>query len=260
MRKLIGAVVLAVGFLASQGVSAEVLSVYTEALKASAPSIPPAPVPVTVPDAARTSPQVAADISQLPQKSSPPPTLESMLEINPHIYIGGSGGMSIFDSGVSNTTGTAELDEDDFGFKFYGGVNINRIFSLEAHYADIGEASLSGNTGDRFDLEGKTYKFTKSGTITIEGTSYGLAAMSGYDVTKWFRPFAKFGVHRWDIEATATSSTTSSSASDDGIDTFFGAGVQLKIYKGLSIRAEFERFNFGSNGGDSFSAGMNYEF
>jgi|TARA_Y100000310_G_scaffold320369_1_gene376754 OOP family OmpA-OmpF porin len=218
-------------------------------------------VPVSAPDAARTIPKVAADISQLPRKSPTPPIIESMLEINPRFYIGASGGMSTLDTGISNTTGTAKLDEDDSGFKFYGGVNLNKIFGLEAHYADFGERSLSGNPGDRFDFEGKTLQFKKSATITTEEASYGLAATAGYDVTRWFRPFAKFGGHRWNQEGEAVASTATISKSHDGIGMFFGAGVQSRIYKGLSIRAEFERFQFDDPEEiDFFSAGMNYQF
>ena len=41
-----------------------------------------------------------------------PPTIESLLEINPRIYTEGSVGMTTLDTGVSNLTGTAKLDEE----------------------------------------------------------------------------------------------------------------------------------------------------
>ena len=56
------------------------------------------------------------------------------------------------------------------------------------------------------------------------------------------------------------TSTSSASASISGTDLFFGAGVQAKIYKGLSVRAEFERFNLDDNEVNFFSAGVNYQF
>jgi len=189
-----------------------------------------------------------------------PPTIESLLEINPRFYTGGSVGMTTLDTGTTNLTGTAELDEDDFGFKIYGGVNINKLLGFEVHYADFGRRSLSGNPGDTFDAGGTTFQFTNSATTTTDEVSYGLAATVGYDITEWFRPFAKFGGHRWSQEGATTTSTTRTSTTIYGIDTFFGVGVQAKAYKGVSVRAEFERFQFdGADDVNFFSAGVNYQ-
>ena len=38
-------------------------------------------------------------------------------------YVGGNLGTATIDTGVSGTTATAALDEDDMGWKIYGGVN-----------------------------------------------------------------------------------------------------------------------------------------
>jgi opacity protein-like surface antigen len=194
-----------------------------------------------------------------PAWADAPPTIEKLLEVNPRIYIGGSVGMTTLDTRITNLTGTAELDEDDFGIKYYGGVRINRIFGLEAHYADLGRRSLSGNPGDRFNSGGRTLQFIRSATITTDEVSYGLAATAGFDISERFRPFAKFGGHRWSQEGRTSTSNTSTTIY--GIDFFFGVGVQAEVFKGLSVRAEFERFQFdGADDVNFFSTGAIVQF
>ena len=48
------------------------------------------------------------------------------------------------------TTGTATLDEEDLGWKFYGGANINEYLTVEVQYADFGAATLNGVNGSTF--------------------------------------------------------------------------------------------------------------
>jgi len=92
-------------------------------------------------------------------------------------YSGISLGTSTVDTGVSNTTGTARLDEDGSGFKLYIGKKIDKTISVEGFYADFGEASLTGNSGDNFDLNGTTYVFTTNNArIATEATGIGANA------------------------------------------------------------------------------------
>lgn len=168
-------------------------------------------------------------------------------------YLGGGYGVSDVDTGVSGLTGTATLDEDGDGFKFFAGFQFNEYFGFEIAYVDLGEAELKGNNGDTFVLDGVTYNFTADSviiaaevdTIALEAVfSLPLQKMTGNESLKYFTPFIKFGVHFWDIEYTvAASNLNAMTADDDGTDIVFGAGINFNIIRNLSIRAEWERFN-----------------
>ncbi len=63
---------------------------------------------------------------------------------------------------------------------------------------------------------------------------------------KYFNPFIKIGAHRWDndtkVEASYRNISASDSASDDGIDMFFGIGFNVALDKSFGLRAEWEKF------------------
>ncbi len=176
-------------------------------------------------------------------------------------YIGLGAGKTTLETGIANTTGTAKLDEDDTGKKIFAGVHLNKFISIEAFYADLGEASLSGNNGDTFQFNGSTFAFTANNVkITSKGKGFGIAPMVGYNITENFRPFAKIGVHRWDIDTTATTSAGSASISNSGTDLMFGLGLAYSFTKNIGIRAEYERFKFDGDDADLISASIQYTF
>jgi OOP family OmpA-OmpF porin len=129
------------------------------------------------------------------------------------------------------------------------------------HYADFGEASLSGNNGDTFALNGTTYTFTANDVnIAVGATSLGAAATVGHDFTNKLRAFAKLGLHAWELDASVTSSAGSASLTNSGTDLFYGIGAKYALTDRVSIRAEFERFNIDSDEIDFVSAGVSYRF
>lgn len=176
-------------------------------------------------------------------------------------YMGASIGQNKGDSEV--TAGTASLDETDTAWKIYGGYNFNKYFALELFYADLGELSLKGNNGDTFSYKGTAYSFTaNNASLTTEVESVGLNVLATYPVHKHFEPFAKLGLHRYDVESTVTaSSISSSSVSDDGTDLLYGLGFKIPITESISVIAEWENYEFGDYGSSDFiSAGLIYKF
>ena len=73
-------------------------------------------------------------------------------------YVGGAFGSTAIDTGVSAVSG-ATLDEEDTGSSFFIGTKMSENLSVEGFYTDFGEASLSGDSGDTFVLDGTTYHF-----------------------------------------------------------------------------------------------------
>ncbi len=188
---------------------------------------------------------------------------------NFNFYLGAGYGLTKADTGVTGLTGTASLDEDDSGFKVFGGMKINSFFGLELSYADLGSTELTGNNGDGFTIDGTALTFIVDGakieaettTIALEGVIFlPLDKLSGNDSLKYFEPFFKLGVHFWDMEYTvASASTSATTADDDGVDAVFGAGININIIENLSVRAEWQRFMTDEEG-DYFSGSVIFNF
>ena len=184
-------------------------------------------------------------------------------------YVGGGLGLSKGDTGVSGLTGTAALDDDGEGFKIFTGYKFDKFIGIELAYVDFGDASLTGNTGDTFVINGSRYQFLTDGvtlgaeakSISIEGVYYiPLDYYTGKESHKFFIPYLKAGAHFWDVEySVVASSIDSRTADDDGFGFVGGVGLNLNIIKNFSIRAEWERF-FMEEDIDFFSGNLVFNF
>ena len=173
-------------------------------------------------------------------------------------YVGGNVGQADYDTKI--TLGTATLDEDDLGWKIYGGVNINEYLAVEVQYADFGAATLSGVNGSTFTVDGVALQFITTAQLDAEADNIGFSAVVGYDINEYIRPFVKLGGHRWDLEINATSANINGTvASDNGFDLFYGGGLKIKVVDNFSAVVEIERYDFGGQVNKTlnlFSAGI----
>ncbi|MDC1281181.1 porin family protein [Methylophilaceae bacterium] len=176
-------------------------------------------------------------------------------------YVGISGGKLNTESSITGLTGTASLneDEDDTGYKLFAGYRASNNFGVELHYADLGEASISGNNGDTFISAGDTYTFIVDGAkIAQETKSYGVAATYALPLNDNFSLLGKIGFHRWDAE-----SSEGSSFDEDGTEPFYGIGASYQVNENVAIQAEFERFQIDSidiDDIDLLSVGLAFHF
>ena len=108
-------------------------------------------------------------------------------------YVGGNLGNADFNTNIS--TGTAILDEEDLGWRIYGGVNINEYLAVEIQYADFGAATLNGVNGSTFTLDGIALQFITTAELDAEVDSFGFSLVAGYDFNEYVRPFIKLGGH-----------------------------------------------------------------
>ncbi len=179
-------------------------------------------------------------------------TAKTSNAMNTKFYLGAGYGFSSMDTGIT-TTGTATIDEDDNGFKVFGGVKLNDFFGFEFGYADLGTAEIKGNTGDTITSDGVTIT-SPVDNVTIEADFttvifesilfLPLDKISGNESLKYFEPFLKLGVCFWDAEATlSVASLGLVSVDDDGTDIIFGGGINFNINENLTVRAEWERFS-----------------
>ena len=144
------------------------------------------------------------------------------------LYIGGSVGSATVQANIDDPSlpdPPPEFDENDFGWKIYGGYNfaLSSAFSLglEAGYTDLGNPSTE----------------IASVPVDIDPTMYNIYGTAGFD----FGPigvFAKYGVAMWDADV----SIDNFSFSDDGNDPAYGVGVRFNLGS-LEIRGEYEIYD-----------------
>lgn len=176
------------------------------------------------------------------------------------LHIGLDYGLSAFDTGVSAISGSANLDEEDSGFKLYFGYGLTPNIDLELHFANFGEASLTGNNGDQFTADGETFVFTADNVnITLEGQSFGLSGVISFAESKKLSPFVRLGLHRWEVDVDVNSSLGGGSLDDDGTDIFLGFGANLKVADSVNIRGEYDYLKVDDEDIDYLSLGVLFE-
>ncbi len=160
-------------------------------------------------------------------------------------YAGLGYGLTSYDTGISSTTGTASLDEDDSGFKLFGGYNFNKNVAIELTYADLGKATLSGNPGDTFVLDGILFTFINAGSLEIEGSLLSLSGVFTHHFNDAFNLYGRLGLASWEADLTANvSGGPAQSASEDGTDLFFGIGAGWNFAPTWALKAEYELYTF----------------
>jgi len=173
-------------------------------------------------------------------------------------YIGGSIGQTDFDSGVTNLTGTAKMDEEDTGYTFFVGLKATDNVAFEVSYADFGEFSLSGNNGDNFTIAGEAWAFTANNVnIAMESSGFTFSVLGSLPVHERIAPFARLGVNIWEMKA-ASDSTTAGSLEDDGTDIYYGGGIDFEVIKSISIRTEYSQYLFDDDDLSMLSVGLIY--
>lgn len=169
-----------------------------------------------------------------------PALAQGMMGPDAGFYVGAGGGFTSVDlCGDPALAGATSCDDDDVGFKIFGGFKVNQYFSAELGYVDLGEASASG----------------PGGSATAEVDGFQFAAVGTYPIEQ-FSLLGKVGFFSWDGEI----STTSGNFSDDGTDFMFGIGGAFHFTPQLSVRGEWERFDVDGDDVDMFSASVVYKF
>ena len=157
-------------------------------------------------------------------------------------YVGALYGSTSIDSGVDAVVG-ATLDEDDTGFAFVIGNEVDATVAVEGFYINFGEASLSGDNGDTFSIGGTAYQFTSTATIESSATSMGVAGKLKFDMAEKLQGYVKGGFHWWESELTVAVATTSASTTADGTDLLFGFGAEYDIGEKVAFIAGYDKYN-----------------
>jgi OOP family OmpA-OmpF porin len=152
-------------------------------------------------------------------------------------YLGASLGQANLkiDDLTNNTFENDDFDADDMAFKLIAGIRPLDWLGVEAAYVNFGEPEDT--------VLGQKLKADGDG---ISAFAVGFLATGPVDL------FAKVGLISWD-------SKISGSFDDDGTDLAYGAGAQFRVL-GLSIRAEYEKFDISDVDLDMISVGVTYTF
>lgn len=166
-------------------------------------------------------------------------------------YVGGGAGQSKSDFDVSGIQEMQQsypgfstsfvMDETDTGKKVFGGYRINRHFAVEGQYADFGKFKSS------FSASKSSQKALSTGEFNATGLSVSM--MGILPIGSKVSLFGKVGTLYWNATTSYTYvdniTPESFNGSDDatGVSTLFGAGINVKMTKKLSVRVEYERVN-----------------
>jgi OmpA-OmpF porin, OOP family len=155
---------------------------------------------------------------------------------------------------------TTAINDDDkhFGYKLFGGYQVNRYFALEGGYFDLGTFGFSAYTLPPIALHGDArFQGANLDAVGILPLTDSFAAFvrAGYDYTSTKDNFAGYGaVIVPDPERSA-----------HGGHYKFGAGLQYALNPSLGVRVEAERYRVedavGNRGDiDLFTLGLVYRF
>lgn len=186
-------------------------------------------------------------------------TLSSMPSLAGEFYVGAAFGNSRVDTDGVNAI-TAKLDDSDSGSKLLVGYKLLPEISLEAAYANLGTATLSGDAGNTFQIGSDDYEFILPGSLSVEGEAITLGLLAHAPIADSdFGLFARLGLAMWETEVSASFPGTQISIGRDGNDLYAGIGAHYNICKHWALRAEFENLNVD---GDAFLAtlGATYSF
>ena len=167
--------------------------------------------------------------------------LSSVSFANDRFYIGLEVSNNEYDTGVSAVSG-ATLDDEDTGYAIVGGFMLADNIDLEFGYRDFGEASLKGDSGDTFTLDGTDYVFTASATIKAEADSFFLGIKPSHTLTDNVQVFGRLGIHNWDSTVSVSSGTASADVHEDGTDPYYGVGLSAKFSNGFVAEASYNSY------------------
>jgi OmpA-OmpF porin, OOP family len=156
-------------------------------------------------------------------------------------YAGGSFGQS---EGKCDIAG---CDEKDTAWKIFGGYQIDRTWSVELGYSNLGEISAPG--------------------LKVETTAWDLVGVGTFPLANQFSFYGKLGLYRGEMDVSSTLPGGSGSGTSTGLT--FAVGVQYDFTRNVGVRAEWQGYNkveapnsaiTGETNLDVLSVGVVYKF
>lgn len=160
-------------------------------------------------------------------------------------YVGGSVGYSYLEGDARDVIEDQDFgfDDDDFGYKIYGGWQILPFLAVEGGYVDFGEVEdTTPLTRTRVSSDG------------WDAFVVGNLPLGPIDL------FGKVGVIAFESDIDFDGSNTSFKDDDSGTDPAYGIGAALELGS-FALRGEWEYFDVdGLDNLSLFSVGLTYQF
>jgi hypothetical protein len=157
------------------------------------------------------------------------------------LYLGlqwGQGSMEV-------PAGGARVDLDDDGYKGYVGYWFTRFISAELGYTDLG-----------------SFNDTVMGVgVNAEADLVAAMLVGTLPATERLTFFLKAGVADWSTSVTTTDMMVTTTVDTGGTDFAYGGGISYRVGKRVSIRGEWESYEFGDVENVKFgSIGVQFNF
>jgi Outer membrane protein beta-barrel domain len=153
-------------------------------------------------------------------------------------YVGGGFGVTSLDANDFNPDYAGlRLEQNNFGFKLFGGYRFLKYFGVEGGYTDFGNVRVW--EGGNLDF----YKEADVGVTMWSGYAVGLIPVSGkVDF------FGKLGYASYDVNNRVTDDGETEDRSTSGTDLAYGAGINFR-FKKLGMRIEGDWLKIPDTGG-----------
>jgi hypothetical protein len=196
---------------------------------------------------------------------------------NDDFYFGVQLLKSEVETGFSAPTGTAKIDEDDYGYSIVSGMRVlDEIngqpikLDVELAYNQFGEAVQSCNNGDSVITDGRyrNGRFASGTTlfctadnndVIIESYSTTLGIKPSIDLSNGAFVNANLGLNRWNqSEHDVVPGTNNAATNYDGYDTYYGLGLGFNS-DNLTVGIEYLKHDMYYDA-ETISASLKYNF
>ena len=149
---------------------------------------------------------------------------------------------------ISEFTGF-KIDDEANGFTLVYGRPIKNNASLELTYAETGELGISAPVGAIYTRPEKGTKTVTTHTeLNAEAIVIGAAVLVPVFSTELVSPFVRVGLDYYESEITAIYGAIEYGGlkygKQKGLAPSFAAGVDIKVSKDLSLRAQYKLYGF----------------
>lgn len=166
------------------------------------------------------------------------PAMASATE--PGFYVGGKVGAA--------STDERWIDDDDTSFGVYLGYRFTPHFAIEGEYTDFGNLQVNLS-----ELEINNPR--------LEPRTWGIRALGFLPISDSFELLGGVGMHSFDLDPRDEQGFRDVVGSKSSTDLFYGVGGQFNFQGGLSLRAQYQRYELKQAGSsDEVSLGLHYRF
>lgn len=152
------------------------------------------------------------------------------------VYVGLAAGEA------SNSVG--EFDDASTLYKAFGGYSFNEYFAVELAYADAG--TMRDRIGDI--------------DVTNEASGVIASALLRLPLGSRFALYGKLGYAFYETTATASLGSLRETDDEREDDLAYGVGVEFAVWRGLTLRAEYEAVDVSEGDFEIVSASVVYKF